>query len=508
MDRIHKKSALTKSKEMILAAHEQGEGLLWGRYEQQLPLCAFTANGLNCRKCFNGPCRINPFGDEPSRGICGADRDQIVMENLFQATMEGVLETARSISLLNGTGTTKELPDIAPDLPWETQRKLSEMGLLPVHQEQLFEVQNSYFSHKGYLLRTLKDLTRLGLIQYGFWKKAEALANTLRQDEPPFDALGANILLVGQPPLSLIHSLKNQARGKGINLYLAGAKIAPSVPAIADHGTPELALAMNLDALVIAPDASWPALEALAKKFAIPEILIDETKSVDQISSQVAKLALAHRQNASYITPSRITPTTGSRKGKQSFFDRAEEIKGALKAGRIQGIVVMLGEPNVKQTFFERTLTLMENCLNRGCLVLLGDAWAAQANLLDEELAKRIPDRLSSRLAYFPSYEIPKVVVLLKDLSQGRAMASIPAVIAFPEFFRASTWATAVSFLSLGFAVQIGTPLPFWGSPAISEILLKDWPKLSGGTLMASPSLPSSQAQAEEILSFLQAQKL
>src|SRR5512139_2590887 len=100
MERIHKKSALAEVSPLLLAAHDLGAELAWERYERQLPLCAFTSNGLNCRKCFQGPCRINPFGDEPSRGACGADRDQIVMETLFQATRDGALETAQSVALL------------------------------------------------------------------------------------------------------------------------------------------------------------------------------------------------------------------------------------------------------------------------------------------------------------------------------------------------------------------------------------------------------------------------
>ena len=100
MERMHKKSALPDASGRLTAAHELGAELHWERYEQQLPLCAFTSNGLNCRKCFQGPCRINPFGDEPSRGVCGADRDQIVMENLFQAILEGVLESARAVQVL------------------------------------------------------------------------------------------------------------------------------------------------------------------------------------------------------------------------------------------------------------------------------------------------------------------------------------------------------------------------------------------------------------------------
>src|SRR5512134_534516 len=154
MDGIHKKSALPETSPLLLAARDLGAELLWGRYEQQLPLCAFTSNGLNCRKCFQGPCRINPFGDEPSRGVCGADRDQIVMETLFQATLEGVLESARTLRRADSGGFEQALPDIAPDIPSRTVERLSAAGLLPVRRGDLFSVQNGFFSHRGYLSQT------------------------------------------------------------------------------------------------------------------------------------------------------------------------------------------------------------------------------------------------------------------------------------------------------------------------------------------------------------------
>jgi len=36
-----------------------------------------------------GPCRINPFGDEPQKGVCGADADVIVARNLARAVASG-----------------------------------------------------------------------------------------------------------------------------------------------------------------------------------------------------------------------------------------------------------------------------------------------------------------------------------------------------------------------------------------------------------------------------------
>jgi len=523
MNKIHRKSAISQTSDLILAAHKQGEDLLWGRYERQLPLCAFTDNGLSCRKCFHGPCRINPFGDEPSLGVCGADRDQIVMENLFQATLAGVLETARFGSLLNGRGSVQEFPPLESDLPSKAQKKLSAAGIVPVRKEQLLEVQNSYFSHKGYLSKTLMDLTRLGLIHYRWLKEISALLDKLPYGPPLFAAEGANILLVGYPPLDLLPSLHQQAgqlgRGKKINILVQGEAGLSYLPAIADYGTLELALAMNLDALITTPQASWPALEVLAPKFGIPVILLEGAKPVDEIASQAINLALRHRLRGSYITASRFGPPDSYQGKQKSVLANPGRVKEAYQAGRIQGVVVILGEANVKQTFFERTLILMENCLNKRFLVLAGGQLAAQAAPLNEELKKRLAGRLSSlaveeeieglsSLNYFGSfYEIPKVVAFLKNLTQEEGLARIPVAVAFPEFFRAGVWATAVTFLSMGFAVQIGIPLPFWGSPALTEILLKEWPKISGGTFLAAPSLPSPQEQAQELIAFIEAQK-
>jgi anaerobic carbon-monoxide dehydrogenase catalytic subunit len=520
MSNIHKKSAIRKTDNLIFGAHERGEGFLWGRYEQQLPLCAFTDNGLSCRKCFNGPCRINPFGDEPSLGVCGADRDQIIMENLFQATLQGVLDTARFKPLLSPNGFNRELPDITPDLPLETGKRLSGEGLIPVRAEQVYEVRNSYFSHKGYLSGTLKDILRLGLIQYGILKEMEILSETLAGHAYPLDPEAANILFVGQVPSRLAEKLQGvqKDKGRGINLFSSGGGTLPFAHTLSDHGTPELAMAMDLDGLIIGPDAFIPGLNLSAKKYDIPVTFLDETKTTDQMACQIIGEALLHRQSASGITTHRMKASPRLEGKNNPIFNKGKEIRAALEAGRIKGVVVILGESNVKQTFFERTLTLIERCLNEKCLVLVGGDLASQADLLDEELSKRRVDRGAPRpselrsdelapLAYVgPFHDIPKLVSLMREIGNGKPFSSIPVVISFPEFYRTSTWAAAVSLLALGFSVQIGTRLPFWGSPSFTDILLQQWPKISGGTLLAQPSLPKSEAQAQEIIASLESQ--
>ncbi|MFN3966546.1 MAG: carbon monoxide dehydrogenase, partial [Endomicrobiia bacterium] len=62
---------------------------IWERYSQQLPQCGFGLLGLCCKNCNFGPCRIDPFGEGPQTGICGADADVISARNLLRNTAVG-----------------------------------------------------------------------------------------------------------------------------------------------------------------------------------------------------------------------------------------------------------------------------------------------------------------------------------------------------------------------------------------------------------------------------------
>jgi hypothetical protein len=436
------------------------------------------------------------------------------MENLFQATLEGVLETARSISSIDESLGGREILDLESDLPRETRKRLAEHGILPVRKGQLLDVQNGYFSHKGYLSQTLRDLTRLGLIHYGLLKGLEKSPSSVGREDLPYDPEGANLLIVGQPALShlsvLRQKIQDQEAGKKVNLWLQGTRGLPIFPSFPDHGSPEMALAMGLDALIIYPNACFPAMEDLAQKWEIPVLLGDEDKGIERIARKAFELALDHQKKKGHVPPPPISSVQAS---GASILNRVGAVQEALNAGQIKGILVIWGEPNVKQAFFERTLSLMESALDSKLLVLVGGEAVAQAGLLKEELARRMdkdpaefPGLPSGNLYYLQSWgEIPRLISFLKALDSDREFHQMPLVVSFPELARASTWATAVSFLSLGFAVQLGTQLPFWGSPPLSEVLLKDWPKISGGALLASPTLPDGQTQAGEMLAYIQA---
>ena len=50
---------------------------------------ATARSGLSCRNCAMGPCRIDPFGEGPQKGVCGADADVIVARNLGRTIAAG-----------------------------------------------------------------------------------------------------------------------------------------------------------------------------------------------------------------------------------------------------------------------------------------------------------------------------------------------------------------------------------------------------------------------------------
>ena len=68
---------------------QTGIETVWDRSDQQKPRCGFGESGLCCRNCYMGPCRINPKGKKPQRGICGATAEVIVARNFARMIAAG-----------------------------------------------------------------------------------------------------------------------------------------------------------------------------------------------------------------------------------------------------------------------------------------------------------------------------------------------------------------------------------------------------------------------------------
>lgn len=74
---------------IIEAGLKQGIETAWDRLEKQQPQCGFGQLGICCTNCEMGPCRIDPFGNDPQKGVCGATADTIVARNLIRMLATG-----------------------------------------------------------------------------------------------------------------------------------------------------------------------------------------------------------------------------------------------------------------------------------------------------------------------------------------------------------------------------------------------------------------------------------
>ncbi|MFC1584078.1 anaerobic carbon-monoxide dehydrogenase catalytic subunit [Fibrobacterota bacterium] len=83
------KYADNASKEMVKRAESENIETVWDRYEGMQPQCGFGSTGLCCKICNMGPCRIDPFGEGPKEGVCGANADTIAARNIIRMIAAG-----------------------------------------------------------------------------------------------------------------------------------------------------------------------------------------------------------------------------------------------------------------------------------------------------------------------------------------------------------------------------------------------------------------------------------
>jgi len=188
-------------------AEEEGLETIWERFAAQQPECGFCQLGLSCRICAMGPCRIDPFGDGPQRGICGADADIMVARNLARMVAGGaaahsdhgrdLVETLLAVA--EGHAPGYQLTDLA-----KLDRIAAEYGVAPElppltkARELALAMMEEYGIKKGHLTFTkrlpatrLEKWQALGITPRGIdWEIAEMMHRThMGVDNDPVNLL-------------------------------------------------------------------------------------------------------------------------------------------------------------------------------------------------------------------------------------------------------------------------------------------------------------------------------
>lgn len=176
-------------------AKQEGLETIWERFAAQQPQCGFCELGLSCRICVMGPCRLDPFGEGPQRGVCGADADIMVARNLGRMVAAGaashsdhgrdLVETLLAVA--EGHAPGYQLTDLA-----KLDRVAAEFGVaadLPPQakaKELALALMEEYGIRKGYLSFTkrlpaarLAKWQALGIAPRGIdWEVTEMMHRT------------------------------------------------------------------------------------------------------------------------------------------------------------------------------------------------------------------------------------------------------------------------------------------------------------------------------------------
>jgi carbon-monoxide dehydrogenase catalytic subunit len=87
--KMKKRSIDSTVNQMLAKTTKKGLETVWDRSDQQKPRCGFGEQGLCCDTCYMGPCRINPRGKRPQKGVCGATAEVIVARNFARMIAAG-----------------------------------------------------------------------------------------------------------------------------------------------------------------------------------------------------------------------------------------------------------------------------------------------------------------------------------------------------------------------------------------------------------------------------------
>ncbi|MCY2931244.1 MAG: anaerobic carbon-monoxide dehydrogenase catalytic subunit [Planctomycetota bacterium] len=197
---------------MMSSADRCGIGSAFSRHDEQEPRCGFGELGICCRICEMGPCRVNPFGEEPQRGVCGADADTIAARHLIRQVAAGaaahsdhghdVVKTLLLAAKGEAQGYTikneARLRELAAEWGVKTHdrtvaaiaQELAEKGLAQFNQQ---EGEIAYPAMRA-PAATLENWRKLGLVPVGV---EHEIVETLHRTHEGVDADYKNLIMHG-----------------------------------------------------------------------------------------------------------------------------------------------------------------------------------------------------------------------------------------------------------------------------------------------------------------------
>ncbi len=521
MLKVRKKTLLDSANQSILRMIDAGVPLSWDRYEEQLPLCGFTQNGLNCSACFQGPCRISPFEDRPDYGICGADGRQIVLHNLFEKVRRGALDHINvCLDAINEGGKTEKVldkqftADLASRLPEPVTQRLKTKGLLS-HSflVDVLTARDPFFVDPGMLDGTLKSILRLGICSILSSMALCQISGGVAQPgdtAQPAPSLLVNILVDGAVPRGFFeHMDKAIDEQKDVRLVGAAGTGCLHMPGsrFVSSGSPELAVASGLVDFVVQSDLDgYPSLSGMCDKMRIPRLTITQNGPWPDAADILAR-AREHQKLRMSFHDEEFGVLTDTWPA-----DIGEVVREAVQGKTARGVVLLIGGTNVRQTHLERTTKIMKGLLSNDVIILVAAEAAGAVALIEglkEAAGPGIEKVMQGRARpwfYVGSiYESARALDVFGPLAGAKDFSGAPVAATYLEIPTFAYLSSAFGWLAMGIPIQIGTPLPIWGNRELTRWMTDEAESRWGAPLLASPKLASPEEQVQQILDQLSA---
>lgn len=296
METIHLKTVDPISQELLRSAAKQGLELSWDRFEKLQPQDGFLRLGLTCPfGCLQGPCRIDPFGRGPGKGVCGMAKDEMVAGMLLRLCLQGTMEAMNAVPSSHGS----------PEIHFSSILGKIVSGVLSnddqgdLSMDDIFKSSTLLYRPSSSYRTLLQQALRLSLLTLGFQEQGSAASNA--ESRPCAIGYGTvangsiRIGLSGQPSAALVGALGQKGMQDGDTpglLISLGDWIVLEdrfVPIGCTTGESELLVSSGAIHLLVAGPETDPGLIQLCEKMDIPVVTDSKNPDVADIWQRARK---------------------------------------------------------------------------------------------------------------------------------------------------------------------------------------------------------------------------
>ncbi len=484
MEMIHFKTVDPISQELLQSASNRGIKVHWDRYERLQPQDGFLRLGLSCPfGCLQGPCRIDPFGRGPDRGICGLDRDGMVSALLLRLTVQGALEAMKELPSL------EKVPPLFCSAPLDkiVRRATKKLGGQELSLREIsdaaFLLQRPLASPEALILKALRlGVLTLGLLEIKKIGEKVPRRSSLQAGYGLLADRDRMIGVCGQPSRKFLEAFAKQAspnlrhRSPIVSLGDWIPINGGFLPCVCTSGEAELLLASGKIHLLIAGPGTDPSMAELCRSLGIPFISSQDPQEAKKI------LRLAQKK-ADISSPTGFTPDPSLIEETEVILD-VQALAELLQKARAKKLFLLGGADTPQQPLGWIPVEVASALRGeKGCLVA---AWGDAALWI-------LKKGLASRGNQPPVYILDEQAGPLLALKALGAIKKWDALqICFSSLKSCRDLAIALGLASLGLKISVAVPLPLWGSERVRTLLAE---KLTaqGGSLTHFDHPPHAQ---------------